>query len=107
MKNKDKRIKELEEQKTIWIMIAFLTGTFFLLQLVISIYTFETYGHPVELSEQLQLCQEKIPIWTLNIYCEDFEDSRAANITMEFDSYEKYQRTLNQIIEEETCEVIE
>jgi len=61
MKNKDKKIKELERENVAWIMTSVIVGTFFILQLVISIYVFNTYGHPVDLNQQLQSCQEKIP----------------------------------------------
>ncbi len=105
MKNKDKRIKELEDKGISMAIIAFTGWALFILSLGLSIHNYETYGYPIDLAKQLQSCKEKIPTWTLKVHCENFEESIDTDITMKFDSYENYQSVLNKVIEGNECSI--
>ncbi len=104
MKNKDK-----EKMNVVyWFLFGILIGVFILsVALAISGKAPLQVEEKIQgLEQQLQSCQEKIPVWTLNVYCQGFEESIEAGFTFIFDSYEKYQRALNMVIEKENCEVI-
>lgn len=105
MKNqKDKQIRELnywkrQERKSNWGW-----GVSFLGFIVFFIVFFINTNQIDNLEQQLQSCQEKVPVWTLNIECEDFDGIPRVVMDLKFDDYRDYKFFLNDL--PERCEVI-
>jgi len=106
--------KELERSNDIlfWMVIALL--------LVILVLTILDERKISKLERELQTCQDKVPVWTLKINCQDidlpiFFDSYTwvnitnigFNLSAEFEDYEDYQDALSSFKElNEYCEVL-
>ncbi len=102
--NKDKeRIKELEEEKkyiVFWVCALF--GLLIFSAILLGIATSDREEH----FQQLQSCQEKIPVWTLRVIC-DWDNGNWKSIwESDFIDYDMYKHRLDYFIDDENCEVI-
>ena len=108
---------ELEQSRYGWKILAIVAGVLFFFQLGLSIYLSQTYGYPIDLSKQLQSCQEKVPLWTFDYKClvlsHGLEDSiyfvtKTDYYHLEFKNYDLYKVTKERFNERnlENCEVI-
>lgn len=108
MKNKDKQIRELKEvveERTTILMLGILFICLLFFFLTIAVFQVKDY------KQQLESCQDKVPVWTLNVLCvyderEGFLEYEELT-TMRFESYLSYQQRLEFINGLEYCEVIE
>ena len=110
-KNKDKQIREFIYPINIWkgVAIIFIILSF---AMVLGDTFIWNYG---ELKEELQSCQEKVPVWTMEIKCKFHNVSTTSYERNEYNSYAEYERELKKFeIDREyfikqdwkTCEVI-
>ena len=107
--------KELKKDNHIIAIIGIIGILFFALLSIYFVFEKDI------LEKQLSLCQDKVPIWTLKISCQDidlpiFFDAYVRvnitdigfNLSAEFENYEDYQDALNSFKElNEYCEVLE
>jgi len=115
MTYKDKRIKELEIESRKGVLITFIVFVGMIIFVVL--YLFEgdkTY----ELEEQLQSCQEKVPLWILEVECyypninyqgiETFGYNVIGNqnLLFKFESYRDYSSALDLAEFDKYCEII-
>ena len=110
-KSKDKQIRELEDKKTVWKIIGIM---FFVITIIIVVFSVLDNNKIYSLKEQLQLCQEKVPegtIWQVKTYC--IIEIRGVNLevysTANFTDYEFYEEFLKHYKNglPENCEVLE
>ena len=102
MKNKDERIKELEESKLMWKMFTVIFIFGFIAFFMTSVYRFDVIQN---LEEQLQSCQEKVLVWTLEYKCIKSE-STIISVQRNFSNYENYNDNKIYFDRQKNCEVI-
>lgn len=61
--------------------------------------------------DQLSECQNKVPIWTLKVYCNSFFDYAYgkvnSTIIIQGEGYKDYERVLGYFKEQKNCEVLD
>ena len=104
-KSKDKQIRELKESKGDWKSTAIMFVIFFLILSLAIIFSPKINN----LESQLKSCQEKVPVWTLKVECNDEEERGLINqvITITNYNYEDYKESIMVFNEMENCEVLE
>ncbi|HEC40016.1 hypothetical protein LCGC14_0509190 [marine sediment metagenome] len=110
--NKDKEIRDLKweiydlgDDVGDW---KFYTCFFGMMVGVITFLLIFSFVDWVGLEQELQSCQDKVPVWTLKFECSDANVPWLVMETNEnFSDYKKYQNRLRFIEENKNCEVIE
>ncbi len=115
--NKDKEIRELEreldnEQSKIGRGLTFLYGVLLgvLILQIVFILTGITGGKIYDLEQDLELCQDKIPVWTFEFECEQQLFKTGTGFergNVSFPNYEDYKFSLDWFEDKENCGVIE
>lgn len=102
MKNKDKKIKELEEQIEVERFAIILIVTLAFISIGFMIYYADKAN---DLKQELQSCQEKITTWTLEYKCIKSE-STIISVQRNFSNYENYNDNKIYFDRQENCQVI-
>ena len=104
---KDKQIRELKSSLFNW-----KAATVFLLMVSVSLIlaaVFLETNDEFELKEQLQSCQEKVPVWTLKVECVDTEYANYIYFEDNYTDYELYLEVIDRFDEFndfENCKVL-
>lgn len=107
MKSKDKQIRELREDVSTWKVISIVTFIYFIVFLFLWVFDIQNHS---EFESQLQSCQEKVPVWTLKLYCIGHGDFDSYYQEINFSSYNSYENALKNFEGGDksiNCEVLE
>lgn len=102
--NKDKQIRELKDNQRTLLILVFMGWGILIVVVVGMLVNNHTFSDVRDLEQELQSCQDKVPVWTLKIYCEISEGSFRTTMEYDFNNYQEYQDALDNVSED--CEVI-
>ena len=99
--NKDKQIRELkEEKKIVWVALVVLIIMFMM-------YVIGSYILEYNLGQELQFCQDKVPIWSFKIICWDYMNLSRISFEGDYDVYKDYKEQVDYYNNIKECKVIE
>lgn len=103
-KQQEKEIRELRQDRKALFWVGFIVGVF-LIQLIFVIAGI-TGKDVMELKQELQSCQEKVPVWELNVVC-SYANNEVIKSWRNFTDYEDYLDYKEFYSRKGKCEVIE